>query len=775
MKKNIIISLCLYLGAFTTLYAESTTYKTTPSDIIPQPIQAITKEGSFRFTPETAFGVENSEQLRVVEIFTQLFATPAGFIPPVKIGTENSSIALHTDKSMNVDEYNLDISPTRITIKANSTSGFFYALQSIRQMLPHAINGKIYTPFEDWSVPAVTITDYPRFEYRGLMLDVARYFIPKSTVLKIIDAAALLKINRLHMHLVDDNGWRLEIKKYPKLMQTSAWRVDRDAPFSARKNPLPGEPTPVGGYYSQEEMKDIINYATARQMEVIPEIEMPAHTVSSLAAYPNLTCQTRPDKFIGVLPGMGGDTAAVIYCAGNDSVFHFLEDVIDEVIDIFPGKYIHLGGDEASKTNWAKCPKCLARLKAEHLNDIEDLQGYFMNRMSKYVRNKGKEVMGWDELTNSKLPEESIIFGWQGLGTVAMKAAEQGHRFVMTPAKIMYLIRYQGPQWFEPLTYFGNNTLKDVYNYEPVQSDWKPEYEKLLMGVQASLWTEFCNNPEDAEYLIFPRLLALSEVGWRQKDKKDWLGFLKRADKFLPNLDAMNIIYAHSMYNLDHKITPEKGTLNVEMSCIRPDVEIRYTTDGTTPNSKSELYSIPLKVNQKSIISATTFANDKMLGKILKLDINWNQATAQKVLTTNNDKPYVLTNGLRGSDRHSDSEWAGWYEHGASFTVDLKTKKEINTVKLGSITNWGMGVFKPSVIKLYCSDNNKKKTLVKEIRYTPSQIFIEKTATEDIIFESLGIKSRYLTFEFENPGKCPVGTTREGQNTWVYFDEIIAE
>ena len=278
-----------------------------------------------------------------------------------------------------------------------------------------------------------------------------------------------------------------------------------------------------------------------------------------------------------ILPGLGGRNSEIIYCAGNDSVFTFLQDIFDEILTLFPSRYIHVGGDEARKTNWEKCPLCQKRMKKQHLTNEEDLQGYFMKRISDYLRKKGREVIGWDELTNSSfLPEESIILGWQGMGTAALKAAEKGHRFIMTPARIMYLIRYQGPQWFEPVTYFGNNTLKDVFDYEPVQKDWKPEYESLLMGIQACMWTEFCNKPEDVDYLLFPRLAALAEVAWTPTGTKDWSGFLKRMDVYNAHLAEKGIVYARSMYNIQQTVTPVNGHLEVNLECLRPDVEIRY-------------------------------------------------------------------------------------------------------------------------------------------------------------------------------------------------------
>ena len=550
-----------------------------------------------------------------------------------------------------------------------------------------------------------------------------------------------------------------------------AWRVKRDEPFPNRRNQEEGEPVSVGGYYTQDDMREIIRFAALRQIEIIPEIEMPAHTNSSLAAYPELACPV-VDRFIGVLPGIGGKNSEIVYCAGNDSVFSFLEDVIDEVSELFPSKYIHLGGDEASKVNWAKCPKCRARMEAEHIEHTEELQSYFMTRMSNYVRSKGKEVMGWDELTNSTLPEGAIIYGWQGFGKAALKAAAQGHRFIMTPARILYFIRYQGPQWFEPLTYFGNNTLKDVYTYEPVQEEWNPVYEDLLMGVQASMWTEFCNSPDDVEYQLFPRLLALSDIAWAKKGTKDWPDFLKRIDKVLPHIEAMDITCARSMYNIDHKVTPKGKKLMVELSCIRPDVEIRYTEDGTEPIASSSLYASPLTVKSTTCIKAATFMNGEKMGETLLLDLQWNKATGKEVLASN-EKRYVLTNGVRGSLRHTDFEWAGWYDEDASFVLDMGKRTPVKEVRIGCITNSGMAVHKPSLIRLSVSNNKKTFVPVREITFSQEDIFKNRTAVEDAVFSGLDLNARYLKLEMENPGLCPIGDIREDQKIWMYFDELI--
>jgi hexosaminidase len=548
-----------------------------------------------------------------VRQFTELLTRAGGFTPRIKVDSRKGDVCLVTDATLKSEAYKLEITIKKITIRASDLQGFYYALQSIRQLLPSAIESEQVTENVDWTVPALTITDQPRFGYRGLLVDVARFFSPKENLLRIIDCMAMLKLNKLHLHLVDDNGWRIEIKKYPLLTEIGSCRVDRPGKtFPERRNPRQGEPTVEKGFYTQDEIREIVRYAQERHIEVIPEIEMPAHSNAALAAYPLLSCPV-VDKFIGVLPGLGGNHADVIFCAGNDSVFTFLQDILDEVLELFPSKYIHLGGDEARKTHWEECPLCQTRMKAESLENTEELQGYFMARVARYVQNKGREVIGWDELTNARIPEGSIILGWQGYGQAALKAAELGHRFIMTPARILYLIRYQGPQWFEPITYFGNNTLKDVYDYEPVQKDWTPQAASLLMGVQACMWTEFCNSPADVDYLLFPRLSALAEVAWTKPARKNWASYLKAMDHFNEHLAAKGIVYARSMYNIQQTVTPKEGRLQVELDCIRPDVQVRYTMDGSVPTAQSPLYTKPLMLTEAKTIKAATFAGNEQL------------------------------------------------------------------------------------------------------------------------------------------------------------------
>ena len=774
MKRYILIILILLSPLTVFLQADNLTSPLI--SIVPRPTQIVPGSGNFTFSAKTAFAVENQGQAAIARNFIDLFTRAAGITPALNVGSKEGQVRFVTDSSFKPEAYLLEITPQQILIKASDTKGFFYALQSIRQLLPAAIESEQPVQNIAWNVPAMIVRDEPRFGFRGLLLDPVRCFIPKENVLRIIDCMAMLKINKLHFHLTDDNGWRIEIKKYPRLTEVGAWRVDRtDVPFHSRRNTKRGELTPIGGFYTQEEIREIVAYAVDRQIEVIPEIDVPAHSNAALAAYPQFACPVVKD-FIGVLPGLGGRNSEIIYCAGNDSVFTFLQDVFDEILALFPSRYIHVGGDEARKTNWEKCPLCQKRMRKQHLANEEDLQGYFMKRISDYLRKKGREVIGWDELTNSSfLPEESIILGWQGMGTAALKAAEKGHRFIMTPARIMYLIRYQGPQWFEPVTYFGNNTLKDVFDYEPVQKDWKPEYESLLMGIQACMWTEFCNKPEDVDYLLFPRLAAVAEVAWTQPEKKDWASFLQAMDRYNGHIAEKGIVYARSMYNIQHKVTPENGGLKLNLECIRPDVEIRYTIDGSEPAANSSVYSDSLIVTGTQLIKCATFAEGVQMGKTLVLPITWNKATAKTILG-NKQNEMLMLNGVRGSLKQTDFEWCCWDKTDLiSFTIDLQQKEKMNTFTIGCITNYGMGVHKPKSIRIAVSDDNKSYRDVTGLNYTPEEIFREGTYIEDLSMDMKGTEARYIRVTVNGAGECPADHVRPGQESRVYFDEIIIE
>ena len=712
--------------------------------LIPSPVSFERKSGSFVFTDR-----------------------------PVLLPSSAASdgVELVSDPSMKEEAYQLEVSPRKVVIRARDDRGFFYGLQTVRQLLPEgyedASSGK-------YAIPCVRVYDEPRFSYRGYMLDVARFFTPKEDLLRIIDCMSMLKLNRLHLHLCDDNGWRLEMKKYPLLHELGSRRVDRPGEyFSERMNARQGEPTVPGGYYTRDDIREIVAYASQRQIEVIPEIEMPAHSNAALAAYPLLACPV-VDKFIGVLPGLGGNHADIIFCAGNDEVFTFLEDILDEVMELFPSKMIHLGGDEAWKTHWKQCPLCQERMRKENLSDEEQLQGWFMERIASYVRSHSREVAGWDELVETGIPENAVVYGWRGFGQAGMDAARLGHRVVMTPARVTYLIRYQGPQWFEPLTYFGNNRLYDIYSYEPLASGWTDEMAERLIGVQASLWTEFCHSVEDVNYLTFPRLAALAELGWTRNENKSWDRFQKSVDSFSGRLRRKGVVPAESMFNIQHTVVPEDGKLKVVLDCERTDVQIRYTTDGSQPTPKSSLYGKPLCFSGDVEIRSATFKGGVMVGKVLTLPLKWNRATAGRLVS--GGEPLLL-NGVRGSLRRSDFEWESRSSgEPVRLCVDLGKETVIGRAVLGCINDFGMSVHLPLKMEVALSIDGQSFENAGEWSLPDGEAFARGTFKRDIAVSlDSPVSARYISFTVYGQGRTPALHCRPDSDSRMCFDEIIVE
>lgn len=743
------------------------------ASVIPHPNKMEKGTGEFVFTTKTKWIVQTDEQGELLEDLFEQFRIVADYKYDYSLGKKSGKNALlfKTDSHLPEEGYRINIEKDGIVIEYANTKGMFYAIQTLKQLLPVSFSEKRLSSSTVWKVPALTIEDAPRFGYRGFMLDVSRYFTPKEHLLRIIDYIAIHKINYLHLHLVDDNGWRIQIKKYPELTDVGAWRVGREAFFSMRPNAIDGEPVTVGGYYTQEDIKEILAHAHSKFIEVIPEIEMPAHTASSLAAFPHLTCLGH-DEPINVLPGIGGSKASVIYCPGNDEVFDFLEDVLDEVIDLFPSEYIHIGGDEAWKENWAKCPRCKKRMEEEGFDDVEELQGYFIGRIDKYLKKKGKKMMGWDELVDNPMPEGATIFGWRGMGESALKAVDLGHKVIMTPARKLYLIRYQGPQWFEPYTYFGNTTLQDVYDYDPAQM-MNSGQMKLVKGIQASLWTEFSSSPQDIEYLIFPRLAAFSESAWTLPENKDWSRFLTTLDELTETYKELGINYSSkSMFNLSHSIKSQDRNLMLTLSSIRPDVEIRYTLNGTEPTLSSSLYTKEFKVERGEIPRAAGFMNGELKSDILTLNMRFNKATGKEVISVLPNKD-VLTNGLLGSEKMTDGEYVDLYNTDGEFLLDLGQNTTLKTLKLSFLNNSGGNMHLPTGIKISHSSNNDEFSLVEDWSQSTESAFASGLFKSLVTIDLTGIITRFLKIELKNPGLAPGGHTREGTPSRIAFDEII--
>ena len=772
IKRNYLI-LIMALLAFVSSYAQA--YHDRTLSLIPYPVSITEGEGEFVFNDKTVIALEDAELKAVAEDFVRLFTKPAGFTPKIKTKTKKGNICVLTDDKMPEESYVLEVKPDKVVIRTAGAKGAFYAFQTLRQLLPTAIESSEYKEDVVWTVPAVSLTDEPRFGYRGLMVDVARYFLPKEHLLRIIDCMGMLKLNKLHLHLTDDNGWRLEIKGYPLLTEVGAKQVERPGKdFPERSNARQGEPLVNGGFYTQEDIKEIVTYAANRQIEVIPEIAMPGHCNAALSAYPLLACPVI-DRYIGAVPGLGGDHTRFAYCAGNEDVFKLLEGVLDEVIELFPSQYIHLGGDAIRHTHWEDCPLCQKRMQEEGLDNENDLLGYFMRRMDRYVRGKGRIVMGWEEVMDAHLSRGAVVFDWHGFGHGAVKAGKQGHDFIMAPTGTMYLNTYQGPQWHESvLSFGGTNTLKNIYDYEPVERYWTMSMRSHLLGVQAALWTEFCNSPDDVYTLLFPRLGALAESVWSFPIAKRWDRFVETLDGYFPRWEAKGIKASKSMYNVRHDVDPNFGDLKVALECIRPDVEIRYTTDGTEPHEYATLYRKPWIVKESQTIKCATFKDGKQMGETLVLPIQKNAITGKNLLRSNRMERRVL-NGLRGSLKDTDGEWAAWTNNDSiALTFDAGSRKKLGRVSFGCLNDYGLAIHKPEKVEVWLSDNEVYYWKVAEKTYRASEVFREGRFVEDLDFEFQDA-ARYVRLIIKGGGKCPESHVRPGKEAQVFIDEVLIE
>jgi len=530
-KKVIVLSVfCLinslfYLGCSNDLNSE----------IIPVPDKQIFLDGFFIIDSSTSINYPDQFKNSINFFRTFLNQGKNKFLFLKDSNTTSNFMQFLLDENLSNDEgYKIEIRQNGITIRSKDNKGAFYAIQTLRQLIPASFEDKTY-PNTEISIKCQIIEDSPRFKYRGMHLDVGRHFFSVEFIKKYIDALAMLKFNTFHWHLTEDQGWRIEIKKYPKLNTIAAYR---DSTLAGHYTDKPRKYNKIryGGYYTQEQVKDIVNYALEREITIIPEIEMPGHSKAAIAAYPNLSCEEKSVN-VATLWGVFED----IYCS-KEETFKFLEDVIDEVVDLFPGKYIHIGGDEAPKTRWEKCKNCQSVIKRESLKDEHELQNYFISRMEKYINSKGKKIIGWDEILEGGLAPNATVMSWRGISG-GIKAANMKHDVIMTPNATCYLDYYQSKDKNEPLAIGGYTPLEEIYNYEPIPEELDSESSKYIIGAQGNVWTEYMSTNEYVEYMVFPRIFALSEVVW-SKNKSNFEEFTSRVISFFDRLDKLDINYS---------------------------------------------------------------------------------------------------------------------------------------------------------------------------------------------------------------------------------------
>ncbi len=600
--------------------------------IIPQPVEMYRQTGVFTVKSSMAIGVPNDDAAseRVGSLFADKIAVAMGFKLPTswnKLNTKkaiNFTINKTPNPTIGNEGYTLDVTPKRVILAANTEGGLFYGVQTLLQLLPKEIDNQIVTTAK-WDIPCVKIVDYPRFPWRGLMLDVSRHFFPKEDVKRYIDNMARYKYNTFHWHLTDDQGWRIEIKALPKLTEVGAFRVPRFGKWGQLDAPKEGEKATDGGFYTQEDIKEIVAYAAARHITVLPEIDVPGHSMAAIASYPEL-CVTKDPK-ITVSPGHkfsewygNGKFKMLIDNSLNPSdegVYTFLDKVFAEVAALFPHPYIHIGGDECYHGYWAENVDCQELMKKEGLKTTEELQSYFIKRLEKILKKHGKKLIGWDEILEGGLAPEASVMSWRGYeGGIA--AAKQGHYVVMSPNDYVYIDLLQGEKAAEPdATDYKKVTLRKAYDFEPVPDSVDAKY---ILGGQANLWTEKVPTMRHAEYMTYPRAWALSDVYWSPKGSKNWDNFIVRMEKQMKRADVSALNYARSVYDAVVKTTLKDGKLMADISTEIAGLDIFYTLNETTPDKHTPQYRTPIEIPEGPVsLKVMTYRNGKPVGKMVVL------------------------------------------------------------------------------------------------------------------------------------------------------------
>jgi hexosaminidase len=603
--KKILIS----LAVLSVLFSCAEKQKDTEISILPQPQAIRVDEGVFEVDKATKIYMDlcTDEMKRVAGFINEKFAKAAGFELEIVDRMPEENFIAFMNAGMPTESYVINAKPHGVFIDYGDGAGAFYAVQTLFQLLPTEIYAQERQKGIDWTVPCCSIDDAPRFKYRGMHLDVCLHYFDFEFLKRYIDIMAAHKVNRFHWHLTEDQGWRIEIKKYPLLTEKGQWRKETvvGSLFSGVYDGIPH-----GGYYTQEQVKELVQYAAERYVTIIPEIELPGHALAAIACYPELSCGLEDHYETATKWGVFKQ----VYCT-KESTFKFLEDVFDEVFELFPSELIHIGGDECPKASWKACPHCQSMIKKLGLKDEFELQSYFVTRMEKYINSKGRQIIGWDEILQGGLAPNAKVMSWLG-EEGGIKAAQQHHEVVMSPHQKYYLDYWQADPYTEPLAMGGPTTLKMMYDYEPVPDVLTSQEARYIIGVEGCVWTEYMPTPERVEYMAWPRMCAIAETGWTQADK-DWDGFTRRLEKHLGRLDGMNVGYCKAFFNpmiVFHKDT--KHNMVVSMTVDAPGAEIRYTLDGSAPTIDSPKYEIPFSINRSQVVSAQAFRDGKPVGEV---------------------------------------------------------------------------------------------------------------------------------------------------------------
>jgi hexosaminidase len=744
--------------------------------IIPQPVSLSVDDGHFTIDKNTSliFNTKENDLRLAANFFNAFIKNVSGDVLSLNV-KKNKSILLEIKKTETIGDegYLLNVSPNSIRIIANTKTGIVYGMQSLFQTLSQIRTNAAL------EVPCMKILDYPRFKWRGMHLDVCRHFFGPELVKEYINLMAAYKFNTFHWHLTDDQGWRIEIKKYPKLTSVGAWRADRTGLSWSECQPTqPGEESNYGGYYTQQQIRDIVAYAKERNITIVPEIEMPGHSEAAIAAYPWLSTTQQPQTTItgGVYP----KNFQTVFDVSNDSVFVFLENVLTEVMQLFPSKYIHVGGDEVDKTPWKNDARCQALMKKMGYTSEDQLQSYFIERMEKFLNAHHRKLIGWDEILEGGLAPEATVMSWRGEAG-GIKAAKMQHDVVMTPGTPLYFDHYQAGPAGEPPAIGGFNTLKMVYDYNPIPTELDSNDAKYVLGAQANLWTEFIPTVSQVKYMVLPRMLALSEAVWSPKENKNYVDFYHRLQNQFKAFGEKGLNYCRGNFTVAIKPVSQDGKLLVTLSSEIPDAAIYYTTNGNDPDAGSIKYETPIFIDSSVTIKAVIIEDGKVMGvkpaeqkfsmhKAIGKNVTYMYPVSKYYMA---DGPNSLTDGVRGTDNVS-RYWHGFDGNDLIATIDMGAETDVQKITIGCLQHYKDWIFLPQSVTYSVSNDGENFTDLGTVENTISpdeKGFIIKDFTLNFSMQ----KARYIRVTAKNLGVGPKGHPGEGKPVWLFADEIIVQ
>lgn len=778
MKKYLLPIVALAFAACSS-NEQQASYSVVP---LPQEVN-LTQDSPFKLTRSTIIAYPENNPLlkRNAEFLAEYIAQSTGYTLQTKAIKEGESatgcITLGLNSEItNPEGYKLSTSAEGIRIEGQTENGVFYGIQTLRKSIPAVAQRATLL------LPAGEINDAPRFAYRGMMLDVGRHFFPVEFIKEYIDLLALHNMNTLHWHLTEDQGWRIEIKKYPKLTEIGSTRNRTVIGHNTDQY----DNTPYGGFYTQDEAREIVRYAQERYITIIPEIDLPGHMLAALASYPELGCTGGPYE---VCPRWG--VFEDVLCIGNEKTLPFLEDVMTEIIDIFPSKYIHIGGDEAPRTRWAKCPKCQALIRAKGLkadkeHSAEDrLQSYCMAHIEKFLNEKGRQIIGWDEILEGDVAPNATVMSWRG-SAGGIKAAQMGHDVIMTPNTHCYFDYFQSTDKAnEPYDAIGGYvSVEKVYSLEPTEG-LNDEQKKHILGAQANLWTEYILSPEQVEYMVLPRMAALAEVQWTQPEKKDYKDFVKRLVSLVHLYQRDGLNYAKHIFDIQAEIsTPQAGssserTAQITLSTV-DNAPIYYTLDGSQPSEKSQQYdNTGITIDKTTQLQAIAIRPDGSNSRVLKRDFFFNKATFCPIqLTGIQPSPKytyagapMLVDGQRGSDNFASGDWLGFIGGDITAVIDLgKSGNEIKSVATHGFVSLGDWIMGCKEMRIAISDDGQS------YREIATKAFPVKTAPgtrgiEDYSIDFDPVQTRYVQLTLKT-AVLPEGHNGAGKPAFLFLDEI---